>query len=560
MASKLADLDAALRSAIRPGMTLHLTTHCRAATRAVQRLFRGQPLDLTLVMGRVGGGHGADLVASGLVRRVIAGSYGAATSAHTGPLKQIQRAHASGTVSFQHWSFYSLTQRLMAAAQGFPWVPTYSLIGSDMARDNAAEFRVIDDPLGSGREVGLLAALQPELSVVHALAADAEGNTLVVPTVEDSVAGALASREGAIVTVERVVSRDFIRRHADLMRIPARYVRAVCEVPYGAHPGAFYSPQFPELTGYAEDQAFNTEYFAAMRDPAALAAWVERWIHAPGSHQEYLERLGRHRLVGLHALERASRARPAGVPGSAAAEPGLTATEALMVLATREVMRSVRAARHEVVLVGAGLSECPGSAARELLRREGIEIRLAMGNGFYDLEPYAGYSEPELAQTLMTTDSAEIYGCILGGRPGQALALLGAAQVDVRGNLNSTLAGGKLLTGSGGSNDAASVASTIVVGRLGRHKLVECVEYITCPGARVQALITERGVFRKPPGTDELILCAVFAPAGEVRQAVEEIAAGCAWPVRVAPELESCPVPTALEIDTIRRMLPPRYD
>jgi len=560
--SKRAHLDDALRAAIRPGMTLHLTTQCRAATRAVQRIFRGQSLDLTLAMGRIGGGHAADLVASGLVRRVIGGSYGAATSVHTGPLRQIQRVHAAGTVEFSHWSFFSFIQRLAAAAQDLPFIPTHSLAGSSMARDNAPAYRMIDDPLGSGQKIGVLAPLRPDLSIVHAFAADEEGNTLIVPPIEDAVVGAKASREGVIVTVERIVDRDFIQRHSNLLRIPARYVRAVCEVPYGAHPGGFQSPLFPGIGGYDEDHAFNRAYFAATRDPVALEQWLERWMFGPGSHEGYLQQLGAETLRGLHAVPAAGS--PSPVADAAAPLPEDTGplgrTEGMLLMAMREVMRSVRANGHDVVLVGVGLSEAPGSAARELLRAEGIDIKLAMGNGFYDLEPYTGRSEPDLDSTLMTTEGAEIYGYLLGGRRGRAMALLGAAQVDQFGNLNSTLVGGKLLTGSGGSNDASSVAQTLVVSRLGVQKLVAQVEYVSCSGQRVETLVTERGVFRKPPGGDRFVLCQILPADGQSeRAAVEEIAAGCGWPLQVAPELEVCAPPSAVERATLRRLSPARY-
>ena len=133
---KVSELDAALRSLLRPGMAVHLTTQARAATRAIQRVFRGQYLGLTLIMGRIGGGHAADLLASGLVKHVIAGSYGAVSRQYTGRLPQVQQVYAAGKVTFQHWTFFSLTQRLMAAAQGMQFVPTHSLAGSTMAAAN----------------------------------------------------------------------------------------------------------------------------------------------------------------------------------------------------------------------------------------------------------------------------------------------------------------------------------------------------------------------------------------------------------------------------------------
>ncbi len=552
--NKCRPLDTALRESIFAGMTLHLTTQCRAATRAIQRLFQGEPLQLKLVMGRIGGGHGADLLESGLVS---AGSFGAATRGHTGPLNQVQRVYASGAVSFQHWSFYSLTQRLAAGAQGLPFLPTHSLVGSTMAADNYPDFQVIDDPIGSGRKVGVLRALNPDVSVIHALAADEEGNTILVPPIEDAAWGAKACTAGAIVTVEKVVSRDFIRRHSHLVRIPGRYVRAVCEVPFGAHPGSLYSPVLEEIGGYVEDEAFNAAYFAAARDVETLRCWLQKWVHEPVGHQAYLTLLGNERLRALGATVRGVLP-PASITED---QPvALSPPEKMMVMATREVLRAIDKQPSPLLLVGVGLSEVPGTAAKLLLALQGVEVKLAMGHGFYDFEPFPGYSEPDLTRTQMTTDSTEMYGTILGGRPGSTLALLGAAQVDLNGNLNSTVVGGRLLTGSGGSNDAASTCDTLVVIRLGKRKLVEQVEYITCPGTRVSVVVTEKGVFRKLPGTSVLRLCEYFPEDGKsATDIVEEIAAGCGWQLQVAPGLTACEPPSALELATIRSLMPARY-
>lgn len=557
--SKLTDLDTALRTIVRPGLCVHLTTQSRAVTRAIHRLFRGQALELTLVMARVGGGHAADLVASGLVKRVVAGSYGAVSRHYTGPLKQIQQTHAQGDVAFQHWSFLSLTQRLAAAAQGVPFVPTHSLRGSSMARDNAPDYALVDDPTGRCPPIGVISALKPDISAVHAPAADEDGNTILVPPMEDAAWGAKACTEGAIVTAERIVSREYIRQHSHLVRIPARYVRAVCHVPHGAHPGVFGSPMLAGLPAYTEDEEFNREYFAATRDPDALKTWIERWVHGVHSHEDYLRCLGPQRLQRLVQRERPQHAPAAAAPAADHAAP--TSTELMMTMALREVMGRVQANGCELLLVGVGLSEVPATAAYTLLRERGVDVTLVMGHGFYDFQPFPGQSEPDPATTLVTTDSSEVYGVFLGGRVGRAMAILGTAQIDRHGNLNSTIVGGRLLTGSGGSNDASSTCDTMVVTRLARHKLVEQVEYVTSAGNRVRVLVTERCVFEKDPSTGRMVLTRYVPQPDRSREAtLEEIAADCGWPLEVSPALQAVPPPQADELAVIRRLLPSRYE
>lgn len=563
--SKLTNLDEALRALVRPGMTVHFTTQARAAVRALQRVFAGQPMDLELAMGRVGGGHAADLVASGLVSRVISGSYGAVSAGYTGPLAQVQRAHASGAVRFSHWTFLTFIQRLMAGAQSVPGMPTHSLGGTSMARANAPDYREVPDALGTGPGTGLVSALRPDLSIVHVLACDEDGNALMVPPWEDGPWGPRAALGGAILTTENVVDRAFIRRHAHLVKVPARYVKAVCHVPFGAHPGPFGSAVLPELGQYVEDEEFNQRYFGLTRDAAALAAFVAEWITGP-DHAAYLERLGAPRLARLkeRATERREQAVvPAVADLAARLDPAVpvTGNEMLMTLALREVLRRVDTAGYDVVMMGAGLSEVPATAAWTLLRDAGrAPFELVMGHGYFGFAPFPGHSEPDAAATQMVGEAFELYAVLFAGRIGKTLALLGTAQVDQQGNCNSTIVGGKLLIGSGGSNDAASVCDVIVVTGLSKRKLVREVEYITSPPKRLRAVVTEKGVFERHPEHGRLVLTRVALGDGDTRAAVlAEIAANLGWELEVAEGLVEEGPPSAAELGTIRWLMPDRY-
>jgi acyl CoA:acetate/3-ketoacid CoA transferase beta subunit/acyl CoA:acetate/3-ketoacid CoA transferase alpha subunit len=553
--SRLTDLGRAVHDALEPGLHLHLTTSCRAATREVLRQSHDANLGLTLIMCRVGGGHAADLVASGSVRAVIAGSYGAVSSAYAGPMPQLQGAFGRGDVTFQHWSFLSLTQRLQAAAQGLPFAQTHSLLGSSMAAANAADFMAIPDPFGSPDRAAIMSPLAPDVSIVHALAADEDGNTIVIPPQEDGVWGALASRRGAIVTAEHIVSRDVIRRNSHLVRLPARYVRAVCHVPFGAHPGRFGSRVFPGLRWYEADSDFDHAYLAASRDPGLIGAWLRRWVLGLAGHDAYLAQLGEAKLAALQRPREAAQSPPPAQDGSLP-----SASETLMTLATREVMSLIRAEGHDVLLVGAGLSEAPAAAARHALRQDGIDVSLATGNGFFGFEPAPGRFEPDVDSALMSADGSDIYGVVLGGTRPHGLAILGAAQVDRCGNTNSTVVAGQLITGSGGANDAASVCDTIVVTRMSRRKLVSQVEFVTCPGTRVRAVVTDKGVFRKPRGDAPLRLSAYLADdATSADDAIAEIRAGCGWDLEISDDLERVPAATGPELSLIRWLMPDRY-
>ena len=105
LSSKFMPLETAVRQIIRKGMSIHLTTNGRAALRTILREFSGKDMQLTLIMCR--SGYAADLIASGIVRKVIAGSYGVVSDSYTGPMPQIQETFKSAQVEF-HFFPYSL--------------------------------------------------------------------------------------------------------------------------------------------------------------------------------------------------------------------------------------------------------------------------------------------------------------------------------------------------------------------------------------------------------------------------------------------------------------------
>src|SRR5262249_59174630 len=117
----------------------------------------------------------------------------------------------------------------------------------------------------------------------------------------EGVHGALAAREGALVTVERIVPTGVIRRHAGFVRLPAAYVRAVAEAPLGGHPGGMASPLAPEVPGYAEDYAFARAQREAFATPAGADAWLHEWVDGAPTPADYARRLGAERIAALRA-------------------------------------------------------------------------------------------------------------------------------------------------------------------------------------------------------------------------------------------------------------------
>ncbi len=173
--------------------------------------------------------------------------------------------------------------------------------------------------------------------------------------------GALAAREGAIVTVEKIVAPEVIRAHSYMTRVPAHAVRAVCEVPFGAHPLGCLGLGLPDGVGYIEDRAFMLEARAAARSEETQAQWIRDWILDRHDHADYLKRLGAERV---DALEQFSLPRLT-TPSVA----NVTDSEKMIATAARQIARDSRARTSH------GSCRHRRGASRGVARADAIERR-----------------------------------------------------------------------------------------------------------------------------------------------------------------------------------------
>jgi acyl CoA:acetate/3-ketoacid CoA transferase beta subunit/acyl CoA:acetate/3-ketoacid CoA transferase alpha subunit len=547
-AVKVVSLDEAVEH-VQAGDAIHVVTnHSRwtAAARHLVRRWWGEDPGFTLVMLSLSS-LGTLFFRGRLVKKVVTGYSGDVFPNFT-PNPWFADAYLSGEVEVEHWSFLTFLQRLEAAARGLPAVVTGSLQGSSMASNNG--FAVVDSPFGG--TVGLLAPYAPDVALLHAPVADRDGNVALNPPLLEGIWGALAAKRGAIVTVERVV--DDIRPWSHLVKIPAHRVLAVVEAPMGAHPGGLFARDTP-VEPYGEDLAFWSEVRDASRGPN-FDAWISHWVLQPASQSEYLSRLGDERVAALRAKAAPDswKADEALYPPDLAAPVG--AWELAAVFGARYLTSRILACRADAVLAGAGVANLAAWLAVRRAREAGSSCVLTAELGLWGYEPTPAdpfvFNHRSFPTATMIGDSEQVLGCLAGGPGTTLLACLGAAQIDQRGNVNSTVIPGKsFLVGSGGGNDVATVADEVVVmATLTRRRTVEAVPYVTSPGARVRAFVTDLGVFEKSP-SGVLELTAV-APG----VTVADVEAACGWPVRVAASVGTLDPPDPADIEALRRWDP----
>ena len=561
---KVCSLAEAIKRHVRKGMTINVSAGGALMYQLV-REFWGQRPGFTLITQ----GLGANLLAviqGRLVRKVLT-SFAGNGYPSPGPNPLVQKAYLSGEVEFENWTMRTIPQRLLAGAMGWGIIPTKSLLGSSMEEENKESFMVIDDPFSEGERIGLLKALRPDITLLHGVAADRCGNTIMTYPLGGDAFGAWAAKDGVIVSAEKIVSTEYIRRHSHLVRVPSYLVLAVCEAPYGGHPGGMTCHGLPESEAYFPDYDFVTEVNEASSDEEKFSKWIQHWILDCKDHNDYLSKVGNERLLYLkgkadsdawiaETLSEISRVDFEREPNS---------LERLVVAGGKVIAEKCIAEGYKTILAGVGLSNLAAWLATYALKEKGHMVDLMAEIGMYGYLPRASdpsvFSFHNMHTCKLFTNIDTTLGFFVGGSSNRCMGVLGAGQADKFGNVNSTkIPGRSYLVGSGGSNDIASTnRETVVVMNAGRRRLVEEVPYITYPGKNVRTLVTDIGVFEKIDGRETFTLTAYIPSEASQKEAeaIAEVKERVGWELDIASHLKRVEPPTREEI-TLLRLFDPR--
>jgi acyl CoA:acetate/3-ketoacid CoA transferase alpha subunit len=532
-------LDAAIARHVAPGMHLHFAatpSRSNAAIRELARAFLGtRPGFCVSTTGFHSVAHLLPML--GLADRLIACFFGDHYPAPR-PNPLYSRLAAAG-VELEHWSLWSMVAAFRAGAQGDAWAIDRSLRGTSIAAELAARggYREVALPGAAQPTLGLVAALRPDVTFVHAACADPDGHVVMAAPLSEGVASALAARRGVIVTVERIVTAAVTRAHAAAIALPPHRVLAICEEPFGAHPQPCRVPAGIAVAAYRDDFAAYERWRALTSDPAALAELVDRVLRAPDSGAAYRAELGAARLAAL--CEPAPPTITAHEP-----RPGHSAIDQLIVSAARQLAARTRAIGARVLIAGIGHAFFAARLAQHALAASGVGLRVMVETGLYDLDcgpDGHGYllAADNMARARRLTGIDDVLGVLACGADNHCIAALGAAQIDRNGDLNSTRLGTTQLVGSGGACDiAAAAAEVVVITRLAPGRLVERVDYVTSPGRAVRSVVTERCVLTRDAGGWTLSALTPSSPATPLAAAAAAIDRDCPWRPTPAPDLE----------------------
>jgi len=265
-------------------------TASRTPFAMIWSLIRARKTDLSISRS-ITSTEGDLLFASGVSKHILTSWF---SQGIVWGISKVMRHYTENQLArFEEWSHMSIGLRYRAGAMGIPFIPTRAMMGSDIAQqlDNIKE---MDCPF-TKEKVALLPALNPDVAIIHVQRCDAYGNAQIDGLTFMDIDMAMAANK-VILTTERIISNDQIRRAPDQTKIPFITVDAVVEVPFGSAPHecyGMYEPFFDHMDYYAELTA---------KDPVAGSQeYLERFYYAPKDWNEYLS------LLGVEAMMDATR-------------------------------------------------------------------------------------------------------------------------------------------------------------------------------------------------------------------------------------------------------------
>ncbi len=282
METKLYTLEEAISLFVRPGdrVVMGAALESLIPFAAGYEIVRQGIRDLSLV-GPISDMLFDVLIGAGCARRVEAAWVG---NVMMGSGYNFRRAVEQGVPAplevVDHTNF-TIQTGLKAAAQGLPYLPTRTALGSSILERNPGLVEV-ECPF-TGEKLVAVQAIRPDVAILHVQRADANGNAHVWGNLGVTQEAALAA-ERVIVVAEQIVPPWVIHSDPNRTLIPGFLVTAVVEARWGSHP----SP----CQGYANrDHEFYRAYHAATRTREGFEQWLETYVTGVDGHEGYVERL-----------------------------------------------------------------------------------------------------------------------------------------------------------------------------------------------------------------------------------------------------------------------------
>lgn len=202
------------------------------------------------------------LVAAGCAVRVEFAFSGITLGGKVRAMPCVRRGIEKGTLGWAEHDGYRLVQRLRAAGMGLPFLPAPDAESCPLSQ--LEPVMTVEDPF-TGERVAVERAFRPDVALLHARAADDQGNLWIEDPTTDLLVAHAAGR--VIATAEERV------RRLSRVTLPSFMVEQVAEAPGGAMPTGC-----PGLYGHDAD---HLERYLALAEAGREAEYFEgaavRW-------------------------------------------------------------------------------------------------------------------------------------------------------------------------------------------------------------------------------------------------------------------------------------------
>lgn len=238
------------------------------------------------------------MLAAGCVRKLI---FSWAGNPGVGPLHALRRAveqNKPHAIEIDEYSHFGMAMRIYAGAAKLPFMPLRSYRGSDLPKVNS-NIRTVTCPF-TGEELNAVPALHPDITIVHAQRADANGNAQIWGLLGVQKEAAFAAKR-VIVVVEEMVDEQVIRADPNRTVIPGLLVNAVVVEPYGAHPS--FAQGY-----YDRDNDFYLQWDTISKDEKSMKAYLDEWIYGLPDRATYVQKMGAETWKRLAVNQRLSGA------------------------------------------------------------------------------------------------------------------------------------------------------------------------------------------------------------------------------------------------------------
>lgn len=193
-----------------------------------------------------------------------------------------RRAAEAGSIKIHELDGPAIAGGLRAAACDLP----YGLIPdmcTDLPRVNPQTYQAVARAPGE-RAMLKVPAIHLDVLLLHAQQADELGNIQYLGPVFFDVLMAQAAKQ-VIVSVDRIVPTEVIRRSNHLTKLPSAFVHSVVEAPFGAHPTSSGGL-------YEADDEHLAEYVRASGGAASFEKYLETYVSGAADHRDYHKRIG----------------------------------------------------------------------------------------------------------------------------------------------------------------------------------------------------------------------------------------------------------------------------